>query len=304
MKNEIGTGIADEGVISEIYDIIKNHEKTEYAKIIEQRASYPVTYHLAQIRSNVIEWLPMKQTESVLEINAECGALSEVLLKKTDNFTFLTDTKKQKEIVSLRLEKNVKEYAKKKITGYFGNFSDIEPKLLTYDVIVLCGVFGYAQQMLAQKEENAYETLIRVLKRHLKAGGRIVSADANRLGLKYIAGCQDDHFGGYFLGLHNYAGYEGYRTFTKKEYETLFKEAGMNELEFYYPYPDYKFPVAIYSDDYLPKEGELNDNLRNLDRDRYMLFEELPAYNTLISEGLFQEFSNSFLIIARQKGNS
>ena len=78
----------------------------------------------------------------------------------------------------------------------------------------------------------------------------------------------------------------------------------MPELQFYYPYPDYKFPSVIYSDECLPKEGELNDNRRNIDRDRYVFFNELSAYNTLIAEGLFQEFSNSFLLIASERGTN
>ena len=76
----------------------------------------------------------------------------------------------------------------------------------------------------------------------------------------------------------------------------------MEVEEVYYPYPDYKFPMEIYSDAYLPKKGELNDNARNADRDRYVLFQETAAYNTLIGEGLFPEFSNSFLIAARKRG--
>ena len=190
------------------------------------------------------------------------------------------------------------------MTGYTGKFADIERKLGKYNVIILCGVIGYASQMLAEKADDPYRTLIEILKRHLKPGGSIVMADGNRLGLKYLAGCQEDHYGGYFNGIHDYAGCEGYRTFTRKEYQKIFTEAGLPELQFYYPYPDYKFPSVIYSDEYLPKEGELNDNRRNIDRDRYMFFNELSAYNTLIAEGLFQEFSNSFLLIASERGTN
>ena len=42
----------------------------------------------------------------------------------------------------------------------------------------------------------------------------------------------------------------------------------------------------------------------NIDRDRYVFFNELSAYNTLIAEGLFQEFSNSFLLIASERGTN
>lgn len=304
MKNEIGTGIADAKVLSEIYEVIRTTPKADYGKIIEQRASYPWIYHLAEVRSNIVEWLPIRKEDAVLEVNAECGALSETLLEKADSLTYITDTNLQREIVRMRLEKNVPDYEKKDVTGYAGNFADIERELGRYDVIVLCGVLGYASQMLAEKVDDPYQKLIEVLRKHLKPEGRIVMADGNRLGLKYLAGCQEDHYGGYFNGIHDYAGCEGYRTFTKKEYQRIFTNAGLLEIQFYYPYPDYKFPSVIYSDEYLPKEGELNDNRRNIDRDRYFFFNELTAYNTLIAEGLFQEFSNSFLLIACERGKN
>ena len=304
MKNEIGTGIADAEVLSEICEVIRTTSKADYGKIIEQRATYPWIYHLAEVRSNIVEWLPINREDAVLEVNAECGALSETLLEKADCLTYITDTNLQREIVELRLKKNVPDYEKKDVTGYTGKFADIERELGKYNVIILCGVFGYATLMLAEKADDPYRTLIEFLKRHLKPGGSIVMADGNRLGLKYLAGCQEDHYGGYFNGIHDYAGCEGYRTFTRKEYQKIFTEAGLPELQFYYPYPDYKFPSVIYSDEYLPKEGELNDNRRNIDRDRYMFFNELSAYNTLIAEGLFQEFSNSFLLIASERGTN
>ena len=54
----------------------------------------------------------------------------------------------------------------------------------------------------------------------------------------------------------------------------IFTEAGFGKLYFYYPYPDYKFPSCIYSEDWLPQAGELMDNRRNFDRDRLKLFDE------------------------------
>lgn len=205
MKNEIGTGIADAEVLSEICEVIRTTSKADYGKIIEQRATYPWIYHLAEVRSNIVEWLPINREDAVLEVNAECGALSETLLEKADSLTYITDTNLQREIVELRLKKNVPDYEKKDVTGYTGKFADIERELGKYNVIILCGVIGYASQMLAEKADDPYRTLIEILKRHLKPGGSIVMADGNRLGLKFLAGCQEDHYGGYFNGIHDYA---------------------------------------------------------------------------------------------------
>ena len=105
MKEEIGTAIAQEGTVSAIYEIIKTYDKTEYGRVIEERADYAVLYHLADVRANVIEWLPIESTDAVCEVNAECGALSSVLLQKAGSLTCLTDTALQKELLEYRLIK-------------------------------------------------------------------------------------------------------------------------------------------------------------------------------------------------------
>ena len=41
---------------------------------------------------------------------------------------------------------------------------------------------------------------------------------------------------------------------------------------------------------------ELNINYQNFDRDRIVLYDDDKVYQTLLENGLFQEFSNSYLI--------
>lgn len=113
MKEEIGTAIAQEDTVSAIYEIIKTYDKTEYGRVIEERADYAVLYHLADVRANVIEWLPIESTDAVCEVNAECGALSSVLLRKAGSLTCLTDTALQKELLEYRLKKRCRKQKKR-----------------------------------------------------------------------------------------------------------------------------------------------------------------------------------------------
>lgn len=77
----------------------------------------------------------------------------------------------------------------------------------------------------------------------------------------------------------------------------MLDKSGLHEYSFYYPYPDYKFMTAVYSDERLPKPGELYDNLRNFDRDRMLLFDEKQAFDGIIKDGLFPVFSNSYAVV-------
>ena len=140
---------------------------------------------------------------------------------------------------------------------------------------------------------------MKILQKHVKRGGRIVIAIENRLGLKYFAGCMEDHLGSYFSGITNYVNGGVVRTFSRPGLERIFADCDIpaEEIHFYYPYPDYKFMTTLYSDKKLPGKGELSNNLRNFDRDRILLFDEKNAYDGILEEGLFPVFSNSYLAV-------
>lgn len=146
---------------------------------------------------------------------------------------------------------------------------------------------------------DSYEAFLRMLKKHLKPGGVLLCAVPNRLGLKYFAGCREDHTGIFFEGIEGYRNGSGVRTFSKPELERIFTRSGFSDFEFYYPYPDMYFPMSIYSDHYLPNPGDLRSNIENFDRDRMLLFDESRAFDALLADGLFPLFSNAFLVVAR-----
>ena len=182
------------------------------------------------------------------------------------------------------------------MTIHIGNFTDVEPDLpADYDYICLIGVFEYGQAYIGGS--TPYEDFLKILQKHLAPGGRIVIAIENKYGLKYFAGCKEDHLGDWFSGIENYPNGGVVRTFSRKKLEKIFDACSVGERSFYYPYPDYKFMTTVYSDAYLPGRGELSNNLRNFDRDRMLLFDEKSAFDGIVEEGLFSVFSNSYMAI-------
>lgn len=287
---------SDGDIEDEILDIAKNYDEDEFGRIIAETKNWAIMYHLSKMRANILEWIPMNKNQAALEIGSGCGAVTGTLASKVKNVTCIDLSKKRSSINAYRNKK------KDNITIKIGNFEDVEKGLNEkYDVITLIGVFEYGAAYISSK--NPYEEFLKIIMRHLKDDGRIIMAIENKLGLKYFAGCQEDHFGGYFTGIENYQGRDGVRTFTKKGLEKIFEKVGLKETEFFYPYPDYKFPNTIYSDEYLPKKGELIDNYRNFDRARFEFFNEANAYSTIIEDGLFPLFSNSYLVIAKKGGS-
>ncbi|MCR5303806.1 MAG: hypothetical protein K6E33_04525 [Lachnospiraceae bacterium] len=303
-KEEIGSVIVDiskysgddrycDGEVEdEILSIAKKYAEPEYPEIIEEKKNWPVLYHLSKERENIVEWLPIQKDQKVLEVGAGCGAVTGMLSKKAAKVDCAELSLKRSRINAYR------HADRDNIVIYVGNFTDTEPSLpCDYDWIILTGVLEYAGSYV--DDRDPYVTLLKLLKKHLAPGGRMATAIENRLGLKYFAGCREDHVARYFAGIEGYTGNEPAVTFSRGSLKGIFESAGFSEdeLSFYYPYPDYKFMRELYSDRRLPLRGELCDNIRNFDMDRLLLFDEGKAFDALISDGLFREFSNSFMVL-------
>lgn len=280
----------DGTVEDEMLDIVKNYLPVEYAKVIEERRSWPILYHLSALRENIVDWIPMKKTDKVLEVGSGCGAITGTLARKAGSVTCVDLSKKRSLINAYRHSEC------DNVTIHVGNFKDIEPELpKDYDYICLIGVFEYGQGYIGG--QTPYQDFLNILLPHLAKGGRLIIAIENKYGLKYFAGCKEDHLGTWFSGIENYVDGGGVRTFSRRGLERIFRRCGVQEYHFYYPYPDYKFMTALYSDAYLPGKGELTNNLRNFDRDRMLLFDEKNAFDGIAEDGLFPVFSNSYIAV-------
>ena len=281
---------SDGAIEDEMLAIAKTYPEEEWNQVIARRKSWPILYHYSHIRENILSWLPFTGEEKVLEIGSGCGAVTGALCKRAKSVTCIELSKKRSQINAWRH----RDYDN--LTILMGNFQEIEHRLTEkYDYITLIGVFEYGENYIDSR--TPYVDFLKTVSRHLKPEGKIVLAIENRFGLKYWAGCTEDHFGTLFEGLEGYPRTKGVKTFTKKELSAVLEQAGGLKASWYYPFPDYKLPMTIYSDRRLPAKGELNRMETNFDRLRLQLFQESPVYDSLLDNGLFPEFSNSFLLL-------
>ena len=295
LKHYPGEDLYCDGAIEdELLEIARDYSTVEFQRIIEEKKSWPVLYHLSALRENIVEWLPIDKKMKVLEIGAGCGAITGALAAKAGEVTCIDLSKKRSMINAYR------HVDCDNVMIHVGNFQDVEPDLpCDYDYICLIGVFEYAQAYI--QSETPYEDFLNIIKKHVKPQGHIVVAIENKFGLKYWAGCKEDHLGTYFSGLEDYPDGGVVRTFTKDGLLAIARKCGCEETSMYYPYPDYKFPTSIYSDAYLPKVGELSSNLRNFDRERLQLFDEKKVFDSTIRENQFPLFSNSYMLVLGPK---
>ena len=197
----------DGEVEDELLDIARNYSQAEYGRIIEERRSWPILYHLSPLRENIVEWLPITKDMKVLEVGSGCGAVTGALARKAGEVSCIELSRKRSRINAYR------HMDADNVTIHVGNFQDVEPDLdCDYDYICLIGVFEYAQAYI--ESSTPYVDFLNIIRKHVKADGHIAIAIENKFGLKYWAGCQEDHLGTYFSSLEDYPDGGVVRTFT------------------------------------------------------------------------------------------
>ncbi|MGE6230238.1 class I SAM-dependent methyltransferase [Paenibacillus chitinolyticus] len=278
---------SDGPIEDELLEIVKQNE---VEKVLKEDSRWPVLYHLSPARENLLEWFPIEESANILEIGAGCGALTGLMCKKAEKVVAVELSKKRAQINAYRNKNQAN------LELVVGNLNDIQFKE-KFDYITLIGVLEYAARFT--KHDHPYEFFLKQIKALLKPNGKLIIAIENRLGLKYWAGANEDHTNELFDSLHNYPEDKEVRTFSKKELTDLISVAGFTESTFYYPYPDYKLPTYIFSDAYRPDPSVFFEYTPNYDSERFVLFNEKKVSEGLVSSGLAEEFSNSFLVICR-----
>lgn len=273
---------SDGDVEKEILKIVK----TQGALECMEDVPFPVLYHLSRVRENILNWYPFKANATGLEIGSGCGAISGLLCSRLARVVAVELSKRRADINYARHERL------ENLEIWVGNFNDMVFGE-KFDYIILNGVFEYA--MSFTEGDHPCETFLRNIRRLLKPDGVILVAIENRLGLKYFAGAPEDHTDGYFDGIRDYEGNHSVQTFSKGEWERLMKSCGLDHYRFYYPYPDYKFPREIFTDESL-KVQKYGLPAWNFTKYRLALFREEQMADTLQAEGIMDRFANSFLI--------
>ena len=258
--------------------------------VIRNDLRWPVLYHLSKKRENLLDWYDFNPEASLLEIGAGCGALTSMFCRKVAKVTAVEISERRARTVAIRNQKV------NNLTVHACRYENL-PKGQIFDYITLIGVLEYAGRY--HGSDNPYVDFLHSVKDRLKEGGTLILALENKLGLKYWAGAPEDHTGVLFENIEGYVGKTDIRTFGRKELEELLQAVGFKEFDFYYPMPDYKMPVALFSDDCLPHIGDLGHRAPNYDQPRHVLFREGLVLDNLIKNGAFGIMANSFLIFCR-----
>ena len=270
---------SDGDIEKEILKIVRSYENMD-------QVPFPVLYHLSRVRENILNWYPFRKDAACLEIGSGCGAISGLLCERMKKVVSVELSKQRADINMARHERL------DNLEIWVGNLNDMVFGE-TFDYIVLNGVFEYAPGFT--EGDQPCEAFLNNIRRLLKPDGILLIAIENRFGLKYFAGAPEDHTDGYFDGIAGYPQNHSVRTFSKGEWERLMENCGFVNHRFYYPYPDYKFPREIFTEESL-KEQKYGLPAWNFTRYRMALFREETVADTIQQDGRMDYFANSFLI--------
>ena len=257
-------------------------------ELSSEQVSFPVIYHFSDLRANILNWYPIKKSDSVLEIGAGCGAITGTLCEKAGQVTSVELSKRRAQINYYRNEK------KDNLTIMVGNLNDMNLGQ-QYDYVVVNGVLEYA--MSFTEGDTPYETFLGKMGSYLKNTGKLLIAIENKLGMKYFAGAPEDHTDIPFFGINGYPENHSVRTFSKTELQELVKKSGFPFQKFYYPYPDYKFPTEIFTDASLTT-NHYGKNYPIYTDKTVDLFSESAGIEAMKKEQIADRFVNSFLLVA------
>ena len=261
---------------------------------------WPSEYHFSRLRCNLLMPIPIRAGERVLELGAGCGAITRWLGETGADVIAVEGSARRAAIIASRCRDLPNVHVVAQDLHAIPRFEA--------DWVTLIGVLEYSR-VFHFAADSVASTLIAV-RNQLVPGGALVLAIENQLGLKYFAGCLEEHVGRRFSGIQGLYRENGPVTFGRRELAARLAAAGFHARRFLLPWPDYKLPTAVVderaaSDPDFDLAGFV---ARCFARDyagpSLRGFPETLVWSVLQRNGLIPDFANSFLVVAAETEES
>ena len=291
-------GVETERYLESVFKIATDlrSDSTELESYIKD---WPSEYHLTTKRAQLFSGFDFDRSSSVLEVGGGCGAITRYLGENFSEVISIEGSIHRARLARLRT-KDLPE-----VSILCAPFQDIKFSK-KFDMIFCIGVYEYSSSFV--DGDDPYDTVLKYFSEMLNPGGVCIIAIENQFGLKYFNSSREDHTNLKYEGLEGYHVHgEEVKTFGRYELERNLRKHFEN-TQFYYPYPDYKLPDCIITEEFLKNKlsGELVSQMNSRD-----YYGKLPSSwdESLVTQELSRNevlpfFSNSFLAFAYKNGAS
>lgn len=289
-----------DAIEEEIHSIVSGarDRRSGSEELAAQIHSWAMEYHFSPSRANLLRPFSWKGLE-VLEIGAGCGALTRFLGEQGAHVVAVEGSLRRARIAAARC------VDLPAVSVFCDTFQEFVRER-TFDVVLAIGVLEYAPAYHAGPDPVG--GFLRQARSFLKPTGALLVAIENQLGLKYFAGVAEDHTGELFYGIEDrYDEQRRYVTFGRQQLTAELIGAGFGNVEYLYPFPDYKIPGLVFTHEALtssqlrPAEMICRAPSRDGGWPRVHLFSEAAAWEKVCRNGLGPELANSFLAVASKQ---
>lgn len=249
-------------------------------------------YHLSRKRSQLLRGFAFRRSDRVLEVGCGCGAITRYLGETFDDVVAIEGSHARAILARMRTKDQ------SNVSVLCAPFHDVTFRC-RFDLIFCIGVLEYSKLFVGGADP--WDSVLRLFAGLLAPGGAVVLAIENQFGLKYFASSTEDHNHIMFDGLEGYPRQDLHRTFGYKELgDRLARHLG--PTRFYFPYPDYKLPSCVLSEEAFRKlnVAEMIGNYapRDYSRARSPVFDQRLVLGELARNDMLHLFANSFLAVA------
>lgn len=233
---------------------------------------------------------------SILEIGAGTGAVTRFLGENGGQILAIEGSGRRAAIAATRCADL------SNVTVVADDFAAL-PSGPKFDVVTLIGVLEYARIFFKIDDSDPVAALIARARSFLRPGGILIVAIENQLGLKYFAGCAEDHTSKSMFGVEDLYRGDTVVTFGRAELSRRLADGGLPHQQWWFPLPDYKLPVSVLSDQVLRHEVDLSALLAEAVRTDPQITGPLAfslerAWSPVFRNGLLGDLANSFLVLS------
>ena len=305
----------------DILDLLKKYDGDTQAALLGEN-SPQCLYAFSPLRENLFEWVDFKKDDRILQIGSDYGSYTGCLARRAGEVVVLDPRDENLEVNRLRHKdlRNV-SYIRGAVADESGHFTfpdktsgqraqttgshaqaagmqsvgaaesplwhaykppaeDImaaaERMSRPFDCVVMAG-------FLEQYDKEEAKSILAFAAGFLKPGGALLAAVENEMGVRYLMGAKP------------------YQTaFLEREIRSLMgglTDRAGGHVTLYYPVPDYRYPAVIFSDTYLPQAGEVTNVSARLEEPGFWYGNEEEAMAKACQNGVFAQFTNSFLAV-------
>lgn len=266
-------------------------------ELVENCVDRPSYYHFWQWRATAFHALWLPRESSILEIWWWCWAITRYLVENFSSVDSVEGSYNRAKIMATRCEWFDNH------TIYCINLQDYQTDK-KYDYVIVNWVLEYAPLYIEwSSPKESCSNFIAMCSNFLNSTWSIITTIENKIWLKYRWSHPEDHTWWYFDWINDYPQKITPITFSKKELTELYVDQWLKYTNFYYPYPDYKFPTTILSETASDYKNRLHNWIPTPFKfysaaKKSHLFDDKLAIKTLSNSWILFEFSNSFMVIS------